>query len=197
MRYQRQIQAVRRRGRRNAHRYPTAKDKTARAFAAYVDLCEAAEYLTEQMRSQLATFDLSTFQFRLLATLLHNGAQYERAIAHQFQCSRQNVSRVIKSLERRGAVELCRVSAHSASGADATQGRRPDPRLIVVRLTEMGESLIRYVFPVHAKVVKAEMKVLDGRQQETLSRMCVKLREGDAVKFVKELMILRGENRQD
>jgi hypothetical protein len=104
---------------------------------------------------------------------------------------------VIKSLERRGAVELCRVSAHSASGADATQGRRPDPRLIVVRLTEMGESLIRYVFPVHAKVVKAEMKVLDGRQQETLSRMCVKLRDGDAVKFVKELMILRGENRQD
>jgi hypothetical protein len=94
-------------------------------------------------------------------------------------------------------VELCRVSAHSASGADATQGRRPDPRLIVVRLTEMGESLIRYVFPVHAKVVKAEMKVLDGRQQETLSRMCVKLREGDAVKFLKELMILRGENRQD
>ena len=55
MRYQRQIQAVRKRGRRNAHRYPTAKDKTARAFAAYVDLCEAAEYLTEQMRGQLAT----------------------------------------------------------------------------------------------------------------------------------------------
>ena len=55
MHYQRQIQAVRKRGRRNAHRYPTAKDKTARAFAAYVDLCEAAEYLTEQMRGQLAT----------------------------------------------------------------------------------------------------------------------------------------------
>jgi hypothetical protein len=89
------------------------------------------------------------------------------------------------------------VSAHSANGAGATPGRRPDPRLVVVRLTEMGESLIRYVFPVHAKVVKAEMKVLDGRQQETLSRMCVKLREGDAVKFLKELMILRGENRQD
>jgi hypothetical protein len=37
---------------------------------------------------------------------------------------------------------------------------------------------------------KALMSVLDGRQQETLSRMCVKLREGDAVKFLKELMIL-------
>jgi DNA-binding MarR family transcriptional regulator len=149
------------------------------------------------MRGQLATFDLSTFQFRMLATFLHNGPQYERAIAHQFQCSRQNVSRVIQSLERRGSVELCRVSRPSATGMGASQSRRPDTRLVVVRLTKMGESLIRYVFPVHAKVVKAEMKVLDGRQQETLSRMCVKLREGDAVKFLKELMILRGENRED
>ena len=42
------------------------------------------------------------------------------------------------------------------------------------------------------------MKVLDGRERETLSRMCVKLRsEGDAVKFLKELMILRDEHRED
>jgi hypothetical protein len=46
-------------------------------------------------------------------------------------------------------------------------------------------------------VVKAEMKVLDGREQETLSRMCVKLREGDAVNFLKELTFLRGENLED
>jgi hypothetical protein len=46
-------------------------------------------------------------------------------------------------------------------------------------------------------VVKAEMKVFDGRQRETLNRMCVKLREGDFVKFLKELMILRSENRED
>ena len=41
------------------------------------------------------------------------------------------------------------------------------------------------------------MKVLDGRERETLSRMCVKLREGDAVKFVKESMNSRGENQED
>ena len=34
-------------------------------------------------------------------------------------------------------------------------------------------------------------------QQETLSRMCVKPYEGDAVKFLKELMILRDEDRED
>jgi hypothetical protein len=41
------------------------------------------------------------------------------------------------------------------------------------------------------------MKVLDGRQQETLSRLCIKLREGDAVKFLKELMLLRCEHQED
>jgi hypothetical protein len=39
--------------------------------------------------------------------------------------------------------------------------------------------------------------VLDGRQQETRSHLCVKLREGNAVKFLKELMVLRGENQED
>ena len=52
MRYQRQIQAVRQRGRRNAHRYPTAKDKTARAFAAYVDLCEAADWIEREIHEE-------------------------------------------------------------------------------------------------------------------------------------------------
>jgi DNA-binding MarR family transcriptional regulator len=197
MRYPRPIPSLRKRGRRIAHRYITAKGRTERAFAAYIDLCEAAEYLTEQMRGQLSTFGLSTFQFRLLATLLHNGPQYERAIARQFQCSRQNVSRVIQSLESRGCVQLGRSSAPSASGSGASQGRRPEARLVIVRLTKKGEALIRFVFPLHAKVVKAEMKVLDGRQQATLSRLCIKLREGDAVKFLKELMLLRGEHYED
>jgi hypothetical protein len=40
------------------------------------------------------------------------------------------------------------------------------------------------------------MRVLDGRQQVMPSGMCVQLRKGDAVKFLKELMILRGENRE-
>jgi hypothetical protein len=49
----------------------------------------------------------------------------------------------------------------------------------------------------HAIVVKAEMRVLNGREQETLSRMCVKLCQGDAVKFLKELMIIRGRHQED
>lgn len=50
-------------------------------------------------------------------------------------------------------------------------------------------------FPGACQMVMAEMKVRDGR--ETLSRTRVKLREGDAVKSLKELMILRGEHQED
>ena len=31
------------------------------------------------------------------------------------------------------------------------------------------------------------MRVFDGREQESMSRVCRKLREGDVVKFVSEL----------
>ena len=32
------------------------------------------------------------------------------------------------------------------------------------------------------------MRALEGRDQESLSKMCRKLREGDVVKFVSEIM---------
>lgn len=196
MRFPRPNLPVRKRGQRRVSPYNNAEGKTVRAFAAYLDLCEAAEYLTEQMSRQLAMFNLSTFQFRLLATLLHNGPQYEKAIGHQFHCSRQNVSKVVDSLVRMGCVHTSR-SARVRRIRAGVLSERPDRRILLVRLTPKGEGLIRYVFPKHAKLVKAEMKVLDGRHQETLSRLCIKLREGNAVKFVKELMMLRGENRED
>jgi len=37
--------------------------------------------------------------------------------------------------------------------------------------------------------VKALMRAIDGRQQETLSQICRRLRAGDALKFVKEIMM--------
>jgi MarR family 2-MHQ and catechol resistance regulon transcriptional repressor len=196
VRFPRPKSPPRKRGHRRASPYNNAQGKTVRSFAAYLDLCEAAEYLTEQMSRQLAMFNLSTFQFRVLATLLHNGPQYEKAIGHQFHCSRQNVSKVVDSLVRMGCVQTSRSAIVRRIRAGVLT-EAPDRRILLLRLTAKGDALIRYVFPKHAKLVKAEMKVLDGRQQETLSRLCIKLREGDALRFVKELMLLRGENRED
>ena len=62
-------------------------------------------------------------------------------------------------------------------------------------LTAQGTKFVGTVFPKHAKVVKSLMRVLDGREQQTLSRLLQKLREGDIVKFVKEIRMKRPGER--
>jgi len=42
--------------------------------------------------------------------------------------------------------------------------------------------------------VKALTRVLDAREQESLSRLCRKLREGDVLKFVAEITHEDGED---
>jgi hypothetical protein len=43
----------------------------------------------------------------------------------------------------------------------------------------------------------AGLKKRHQNGQETLSRMCINLREGDAARFRKQRMILRGEHQAD
>jgi hypothetical protein len=43
------------------------------------------------------------------------------------------------------------------------------------------------VLPRHSKLVKSLMRVLDAREQGSLSRICRKLQEGDVLKFVREI----------
>ena len=50
-----------------------------------------------------------------------------------------------------------------------------------------GGKLMEAVLPGHAKVVKALMRVLDGREQDTLRRLCERLREEDIMKYVQEM----------
>lgn len=56
-----------------------------------------------------------------------------------------------------------------------------------VSLTDAGRNFMHMVFPRHAKLVFAFMKALDSREQETISRACKKLREGDVVKMLREI----------
>jgi len=57
----------------------------------------------------------------------------------------------------------------------------------VVSLTRDGRKLIATVLPRQAKMVKAMMRALDLREQDTLGRLCRKLREGDIVKYFQEI----------
>jgi MarR family transcriptional regulator, 2-MHQ and catechol-resistance regulon repressor len=181
----------------------TERARTSRAYVAYQDLLDTADWLRDMMSRQLASFDLTMTQYRVLETLYRDGPQYQQALSRKFECNKQIMARVIKRLEEGGCVQregprLTGVADEAPAQADAGEedkGPSKDRRIILVRLTPEGEELIANVIPKHAKVVRAEMRALDGRQQLKLSLLCRRLRAGDAVKTYKEFM--RGEVEEE
>jgi hypothetical protein len=63
--------------------------KTNRAFRAYIDLMDAADWLRGEMSDQLATFDLTMMQFRVMEALFRGGPQYQQLLSRRFDCSKQ------------------------------------------------------------------------------------------------------------
>ena len=172
----------------------TQKEKTLRAFGAYLDLLDTAEWMRSYMRGQLESFDLTMGGFRLLEMLYREGPMSVPAAAEKRGCKRQNMDVIVGRLEERGWVrrEVSRLPPSEIKESrlpKAQRGQKREGRRVgIVGLTPLGRKFIGIVFPKHAKVVKALMRVLDAREQESLSRVCRKLREGDVLKFASEMM---------
>ncbi|MGD0403149.1 MAG: MarR family transcriptional regulator [Candidatus Acidiferrales bacterium] len=177
------------------------RGKTLRAFGAYLDLLDTAERMRSELRGQLDGFGLTVRGFRLLEILYREGPMLTVAVAEKLECSRQNVDFLLERLEARGWVRRFRRPLRSDELEERRQARERRHRQAkgrsvgVLRLTAEGNKFIGTVFPKHAKVVKSLMRVLDGREQQTLSRLLQKLREGDIVKFVREIRMKRPGER--
>jgi MarR family len=93
-------------------RYVSETGKTSRAFRAYVDLMDTADWLRQEMSGQLWRWDLSLLQFRVLETLYNEGPQHQQELSRKFRCSKQNVASVLKRLKKiagyEGRVRVCR-----------------------------------------------------------------------------------------
>ena len=169
------------------------RGKTLRAFRAYLDLLDAADYMRGWMRGPLESFDLTMRGFRVLEMLYREGPTRLRVVAEKLDCRRQNVDVIVERLKERGwvggeiamlpPVQLKRTRLAKAKRGQPRKGRR----VTLLRLTPRGEKFMGNVFPRHAKVVKSLMRVLDAREQATLSRLLQKLREGDLLKFTREM----------
>jgi DNA-binding MarR family transcriptional regulator len=179
--------------------YPTQKEKTERAFGAYLDLLDTADWIQGRLRGQLESFDLTIGGFRLLDLLYRKGPMSLAAACEIRQSSRQNMNEIARRLEERGWVrreyfELPPVEFKQSHLSKSKRGRpRKGRELGALRLTPLGERLIANVIPKRAKLVKALMRAIDAREQQSLSRICHKLREGDVVKFVSEMTHVREE----
>ncbi len=172
---------------------PAGTRKTVRSFRAYIGLLEASDRLPARMAGQLELFELTTAEFRLLEVLLRRGPLYREQIAESFGYTPQAIGLVVERLRKRGLVErevtyLEPAPTRASKTRKARRGfARKGQRIAMLSLTTLGKRLIGSVLPKHAKLVKAMMRPLDGREQETLARLCKKLREGDALKFYQEM----------
>jgi hypothetical protein len=57
----------------------------------------------------------------------------------------------------------------------------------VVGITAQGKKFLGQVLSIHSKLVKALMAAANAREQDSLFRICRKLRERDVVKFFREI----------
>lgn len=168
-------------------RWATPKEKTDRAFRAYLDLLDAAEHMRGRVYGQLTTYGLTMRGFRLLELLHRKGPTLGMDVSRTFRWKRQNLDAIVKGLKCNGWVNARRLSLEDleALGIEVPDGDgRP---LSLLSLTKEGAAFAARFLPRHAKVVRAYMRSLDGRQQQTLSELCRKVRDGNVTKFISEM----------
>jgi DNA-binding MarR family transcriptional regulator len=160
---------------------------------AYMDLIDAASWLRGELHAPLESFGLTLGEFRVLELLNREGALTVPDVTSRRNAKKQNMKVMIQHLEGRGWVRrviitLPPVSLEESHRAKSRRGeRREGKRRGVVGLTKSGKKFFREVLPRHSKLVKSLFRALSGREQMTLSRLCRKLREGDIVKFFREI----------
>ena len=182
--------------------YPTNREKTGRAVQACLDLIDTAKWLESELRPPLDAFGLTLAEFRVLELLNRVGPMTVSDVARERKCARQNLIETSKSLERRGWVRrvvgtLPPVSIEQSHKARSkTDQKRKGRRVGVMTLTPSGKRFIRDVIPNQFKMMKALLRVLDGREQVSLSRLCGKLASREAVlKFLQEIRMIEEDQQ--
>jgi len=155
----------------------TQRDKRIRALALYASLERALYSLDELLDNQCASYGLSRSQYRVLEHLFLYGAMATGALAGRILFSESTISVVTRNLAKLGLL---------FRGDDESDGRKA-----IVHLTDEGKNLAGEILK-RAKVLRAKMCVLGKHEQEHLDRLCRKLAQGDAVKFMMEITLEDG-----
>jgi len=171
----------------------THRDRTQRAFRTCTVLIDTAEWMKTQLRGPLAAFDVTMREFRLLELLYREGALPVKDVGPRLGIRRTVVAKIIARLSTLGwtrritttlpPVEFKRAHLPLSQKDKPRRGRR----IAVVGLTKTGKRFMKDVLPRHLKLMKALLCVLHIREQNSLVRICQKLRQGDILKFIHEI----------
>ena len=127
----------------------------------YVKLMRASEKITAETHRHLAEHKLTISQFAVMEALYHLGPLCQREIGRKILKSHGNITTVINNLEKRKLVERLRSSE--------------DRRFVSVSLTELGQDLIKNIFPLHVSEIVRSLSSLTTAEQHELARLCRKL----------------------
>jgi DNA-binding MarR family transcriptional regulator len=177
-----------------------SREKTERAFRAYLELLDAADYMKAEVYDQLSFYGVTMRGFRVLELLYRRGTMRLTAVAEGLRWSRQNLNVVVKGLTDEGWVrselqplgegeptDPTAPANGDSAGLEESQAVAEGRLVLVLSLTDEGRRFAERFLPRHAKVVKAYMRALEGREQQTLAELCRKLREGNVMKFISEM----------
>jgi DNA-binding MarR family transcriptional regulator len=158
-----------------------------------MELMEAADWLRAELRLPLELFEVTMGEFRLLYLLHREGALPITEVSRRRRSEWNSTVELIGRLEARGwvrravatlpPVEWKRAHLAKSRRNEERRGRR----LGVVGLTAEGKRFVRRILPRHTKYVHALMGALDAREQDSLFRICRKLRAGNPVRYFAEI----------
>ena len=135
--------------------------RVAEALRAYVKLLRAGKAVLARVEPRLAAAGLTPTQLGVLEAILHKGPLTQRELGRKVLTSAGNMTDVVDKLEARGLVRRTR--------------SRQDRRIAVVGLTAAGETLIKGLFPAHARDIAAAMSGLSDAEQQLLGGLLRKL----------------------
>jgi DNA-binding MarR family transcriptional regulator len=173
--------------------YPGREERTDRALRGYTALLDTADWLKAEVRVPLESFGLTPGEFRLMEVLHREGALPIADLARRRGCKWHNIAAMIQGMEGRGWLRRAIATLPPVEFKQAhlpksrRDERRRGRRLTVVGITAEGKKFLGQVLPIHAKLIKAMMRALEGREQDSIYRLCRKLREGNPVRFFAEL----------
>jgi MarR family 2-MHQ and catechol resistance regulon transcriptional repressor len=131
------------------------------ALDTFIKFTRASSALENRLLSKYDVEGLTQSQFGVLEALYHLGPLCQGSLSTKLLRSTGNMTLVLDNLEKRGLVRRVR--------------DQNDRRMVMIYLTEAGQSLIEQAFPRVAAAIQTEMNVLSPQEQETLGRLCRKL----------------------
>jgi MarR family 2-MHQ and catechol resistance regulon transcriptional repressor len=128
-------------------------ESEARALKLWVVLARAHGAIAERASEDAARHGLTLAEFGILEALHHRGPMLLGEVQARILVSSGGITYLVDRLAKRGLVErrLC----------------ESDRRARYAALTPAGASLVKKIFPAHAKVIRDAVAGLSAHEQET------------------------------